>query len=309
MPNRSNVKIKEGLAQVIGRDPGGILYVLLILSFISWMIDTSLEIVKDITLLRFQSDLIFNIAALLVSVFGLLVFYIKGKKTSFSEKYDADDFDPNRKRREVLIMPLSNYSDKSGNSFDHLRFSEEIKYLKPENDFSDLWKSKFNCNWLMTLNAICNYPNVHKVILLSTRDEINSEGKENKNSGSFNQVDTFKKFVDRYFHNSTRNIEIVTHLDTKWEIDEDIKSKIQKGIPSDDPRIFAKTCLNIMDTIEKEKKEENPNYLQDKLVIDVTGGKASMSASLAAVSGSKGIFLHYTDTNSKESHTLDINTY
>jgi hypothetical protein len=259
---------------------------------------------KNIQNLLLNLDFQFNLSMLVFCIIAIFFITHMAKKSIPSDRYKTIAVDKNRNQREILIQVISGYfpyqvrvKNEDGSDINSLPYSEllaNLSDLPSGMTIPELSKTKFNSNWLPSLNAINHYKNLKEVIILTTDGE----------KGAHNQVDLFRKFVNQYLSSSGRKIKISTYLDPDYMKNNHLKELIDNGIPSNDLTLFAETALEVIRNIES--KHPRSHNIQDKIAVDVTSGKASMSAVLSAVSCSQDIFIHYTDTDTMLSHELDI---
>ncbi|WP_421847610.1 hypothetical protein [Marinomonas sp.] len=276
-------------------------WVIVILLLIGWMSDSLLSLIHQFSP---KSPFFgFNNIDLMVFIFcvlALTLFAFLAKTTTFSDKYKAYSDDMERDQREVLILTLSGYNgwgiieNGEKKNLEYSEFSKRISEMPTGESVEKLRQTPFNCNWLPLLQAIDHYKNLSEIIVITTAGE----------RGSFEHISTFRTFVQKYLEPSKREISIKSQLNCGYIKKPKLIDDNKNGIASENLHGLAETILEIIDNLTTKYGDQNKAL--EKIAVEVTGGTAGMSAVLAAVTASHGIFFHYTDTHSLQSYELDI---
>lgn len=311
----SRYKSAKALTHVLGKN---LIPVIILLISISWLGDSLLSVIglflthnSDWQTIWIESKNHLLIGFLSVTI--LLIFWSMSRQKKHSDQFNKPSCTDNHKtERQVLIIALSTYNihpkavlntpeepaltdRKQGYSLQELR--DNLKDLPSDTSIPDLRRTAYQCNWLPMLQAINNYPSLTDVVVLTTSGE----------KGSFGQINDFRDFVNQYFQLNHKDIAVRSYLNKELMTDQNLRNAYSKGLPANDIYAFSEVAMHILDNvIEKYKSDQDVEEAGNRVVIDVTGGMASMSAVMAAISVSKGIFFHYTDTHSLKSQELDI---
>ncbi|PIE40276.1 MAG: hypothetical protein CSA51_01570 [Gammaproteobacteria bacterium] len=317
--SRSRYRSSQAIAHVLGKS---FVPVIVLLIVVAWFTDSGLELFKyffqevicdrldfcfDASLI--SVDVFISFCVFVLSSIVLMFFWFESIKSKHSDKFKPIEKDNHKDERKILFVTLSTYhsrgfSNKEGEyppgyTYDKLiENMDSFPKILQGAPISDLRCTDFQCNWLPLLQAINNYPSVEEIIVFTT------SGKR----GSFRQFDGFKDFVSKYYEDTGREITITPYNHPKLLTDSGYKKKYPEGLSADDMLNFAKVVLHVFDNvIAMQKKNKSINKDPNNMIaIDVTGGMASMSAVMAAISVSQGIFIHYTNTETLESQELDI---
>lgn len=312
---KTRYKSAKALTHVMGNH---LVPVMLLLISISWLGDACFTIFEQYVKHGATPQTIWDeskayIITGAVALIILLIFWGFSRKEKHSDKFNKPSCTDNHKtERQVLIITLSTYNTfpkavlntpeepaltdrEQGYSLQELK--DNLKNLPSDTSIPDLRRTAYQCNWLPMLQAINNYPSLTDVIVLTTSGE----------KGSFEQINDFRDFVNQYFRLNDKDIAVRSYLNTELMKNQNLRNAYANGLPANDIYAFATVAMEILDNvIEKYKSDKGVEEAGNRVVIDVTGGTASMSAVMAAISVSKGIFFHYTDTHSLKSQELDI---
>jgi len=298
----------QALKHVLGKR---LKYVMAILILISWLGDSLLNVVQDFlgetipltSNFSIKSDL----AIFFIATFFLLLVIYFARKSPPSDNFVAKANDNKVNSREVLLVNLSRYTpygklkqgklDFADKGYSLELFKNNLSNFPNDKPLKEIAGTNFQCNWLPLLRAIEHYPNIKEVIVFTTLSTPDNEG-------SHKNVDVFRDLVNKYFSLRHREIVFKTYLSRDVMTSDHFKAAYPEGLPTNNIHEFAQVVLHVLDNIDARYDKSIDSG--DKIAIDVTGGMSSMSAVLAAVSVSKGTFMHYTDTNTFESQELDI---
>jgi len=288
--------------------------VILIIICIGWLTDMVLELlIVGVECLANSCGVEIPtpwIAAPIVVLMIAILWFLgsKAQKTTPSDRFVANGTDKHREKREVLVMALSSYqprriekkdsiylcSTENDKGYSLEELEKNLANLNSSLPIQALRYTDFQCNWLPALQAISHYKNIKKVVVLSSAGPL----------GSFKQIDAFEKFINQYFGPLRDEITVKKCTDELYMTDSDMRAKCQEGIP-DKFLYFSEVVLHVVDNIAASIDGDYGAAFQ-RIAIDITGGKSSMTASMAAASVNRDIYLHYTDTNSMQSQELDI---
>ena len=288
----------KAIYHVLGDKLGWVIFILVL---IGWMSDSLFSLIHQFSPKShfFGFDKIDFYVFLLCSLL-LVGIVVWAKTTKFSDKYKAYPNDMERNQREVLILTLSGYNgwefmeNGEKKKLKYAEFSKCLSEMPTGESVENLRKTPFNCNWVPLLQAIDHYKNLSEIIVITTAGE----------KGSFEHIATFRTFVQKYLESSKREISIKSHINSGYIKTPKLKEANKNGIAAENLHGLAETVLEIIDNLTEKYGDQN-RVLQ-KIAVEVTGGTAGMSAVLAAVTASHGIFFHYTDTHSLQSYELDI---